>query len=56
MVRTISELVKFNLSDNYAGMTALIAGELYRHDGEWKFQAIGEGAHAAHINILGRAL
>jgi tellurium resistance protein TerD len=46
------ELVKFNLTDNYAGMTALITGEIYRHNGEWKFQAIGEGAHAAHINTL----
>ncbi|UHA74804.1 TerD family protein [Paenibacillus sp. 481] len=46
------ELIRFNLTDNYAGKTALIVGELYRHSGEWKFNAIGEGAHAAHINIL----
>lgn len=46
------ELIKFNLTDSYAGMTALITGEIYRHNGEWKFQAIGEGAHAAHISIL----
>ncbi|QQZ62951.1 TerD family protein [Paenibacillus sonchi] len=47
-----SELVKFNLTDNYTGFTALICGELYRHGEEWKFAAIGEGAHAAHINQL----
>jgi tellurium resistance protein TerD len=47
-----SELIKFNLSDNYTGFTALICGELYRQAGEWKFAAIGEGAHAAHINQL----
>lgn len=46
------ELVRFNLTDNYKGMTALITGEIYRHNGDWKFQAIGEGAHAAHINLL----
>lgn len=46
------ELVKFNLTDNYAGKTALICGELYRHNGEWKFTAIGEGTHSAHINQL----
>ncbi|MBP2000847.1 stress response protein SCP2 [Paenibacillus shirakamiensis] len=46
------ELCRFNLTDSYAGMTALIVGELYRNQGEWKFNAIGEGAHAAHINIL----
>ncbi|BBH22903.1 stress response protein SCP2 [Paenibacillus baekrokdamisoli] len=47
-----NELIKFNLSDNYAGKTALICGELYRHGGEWKFAAIGEGTQAAHINQL----
>ncbi|MBB3109743.1 stress response protein SCP2 [Paenibacillus phyllosphaerae] len=49
---TNQELVKFNLTDNYAGMTALITGEIYRHGGEWKFNAIGEGAHASHISVL----
>lgn len=46
------ELVRFNLSDDYSGKTALIVAEIYRHDGEWKFNAIGEGTHAAHINKL----
>ncbi|GJM70574.1 hypothetical protein HMSSN036_27900 [Paenibacillus macerans] len=46
------ELIRFNLTDSYAGMTALLVGEIYRHDGEWKFNALGEGAHAAHINDL----
>ncbi|WP_139992931.1 TerD family protein [Paenibacillus paridis] len=48
------ELIRFNLTDNYAGKTALVVGELYRHNGEWKFNAIGEGTHAAHIDILAR--
>lgn len=52
--RSSQELVRFNLSDSYAGMTALICGELYRHSGEWKFSAIGEGAHAVHIDELAR--
>lgn len=47
-----NELIRFNLSDNYTGFTALICGELYRQGGEWKFAAIGEGSHAAHINQL----
>ncbi|AKG33350.1 TerD family protein [Paenibacillus durus] len=46
------ELIRFNLTDNYAGRTALIVGEIYRHNGEWKFNAVGEGTHAAHINVL----
>jgi tellurium resistance protein TerD len=46
------ELVRFSLTDSYAGMTALVVAEIYRHGGEWKFNAIGEGMHAAHINHL----
>ncbi|HEU4962920.1 MAG TPA: TerD family protein [Bacilli bacterium] len=46
------ELVRFNLSDDYSGKTALIVAEIYRHNGEWKFNAIGEGDHAAHVDKL----
>ncbi|CAH1224296.1 MULTISPECIES: TerD family protein [unclassified Paenibacillus] len=52
--RGSEELVRFNLSESYAGKTALICGELYRHNGEWKFSAIGEGDHAVHIDELAR--
>ncbi len=31
------ELVTYNLRDNYSGRTSLIAAEIYREDGEWKF-------------------
>ncbi len=37
-----SELCRYNLSENYDGMTAMIFGEVYRHNGEWKFNAIGQ--------------
>ena len=36
------ELCKYNLSENYNGMTAMIFGELYRYGGAWKFNAIGQ--------------
>lgn len=36
------ELCKYNLSENYNGMTAMVFGEIYRHSGEWKFNAIGQ--------------
>ena len=39
------ELIRYNLSDNYSGKTALIVGEIYRHENEWKFAAIGEGTN-----------
>lgn len=37
------EMCKYNLSENYDGMTAMIFGELYRYNGEWKFNAVGQG-------------
>lgn len=38
-----NEMYKYNLTDDYSNMTALIFGEVYRHNGEWKFSAIGQG-------------
>ena len=40
--RNNQELCRYNLSENYDGMTAMIFGEAYRHNGEWKFNAIGQ--------------
>ena len=37
------EMCKYDLSEDYSDMTAMIFGEVYRHDGEWKFNAIGQG-------------
>ncbi len=37
------EIVRFDLSEDYSTETALIFGELYRHSGDWKFKAIGQG-------------
>ena len=41
--KTKQELCKYNLSDDYTGMTAMIFGEVYRYNGEWKFNAVGMG-------------
>lgn len=48
---TNKELCKYNLSDdmNYNNKTAMIFGELYRHNGEWKFSAIGEATNDSGI-------
>lgn len=37
------EIVRFDLSEDYSTETAMIFGEVYRHDTEWKFQAVGQG-------------
>ena len=44
-----SEICRYNLTDNYSGKTGLIFGELCREDGEWKFNAVGEGFQASYI-------
>lgn len=38
-----AEMLKYNLTDDYSGMTAMIFGEVYRHGNEWKFSAVGQG-------------
>lgn len=39
----VSEIARFDLSEDAAVETAMIFGELYRHNGEWKFKAVGQG-------------
>lgn len=51
---TNQEFARFNLSENYAGMTAMIFGELYRHNGEWKMNAIGQGTQDNSVSQLVR--
>ena len=46
------ELIHFNLSENYSGLTSLFAGEIYRHNGEWKFNAIGDGTKDTSISEI----
>lgn len=50
-----SELCKFNLTDNYAGQTSLIVGEIYRNANEWKFGAIGQGTNDGSLSDIIRA-
>lgn len=42
-----TELCRFNLTEDYSGMTGVVVGELYRRNGEWKFNAIGQGVQNA---------
>ena len=42
-----TEICRFNLSDNYNNMTGLVVGEIYRKNGEWKFNAIGQPVQEA---------
>lgn len=37
------ELIRYDLGEDFSIETAIVVGELYRHNGEWKFSAIGSG-------------
>ena len=37
------EIARYDLSEDASTETAMIFGELYNHNGEWKFKAIGSG-------------
>lgn len=45
------ELCRFNLSEKY-NTTGLVMARLYRHNGEWKFATIGEGADGQTISDM----
>jgi len=37
------ELSRYDLAEDASSETSMIFGELYRHSGEWKFRAVGQG-------------
>jgi tellurium resistance protein TerD len=49
---TGTELVRYDLSEDFSTETALIFGELYRHNGEWKFRAVGQGYAGGLLELL----
>lgn len=40
---TGEEILRYDLGEDFSIETAAVFGELYRHNGEWKFNAIGSG-------------
>ena len=40
---TGAEVVRYDLTEDYSIETAMVFGELYRHNNEWKFRAVGQG-------------
>lgn len=40
---TGTELVRYDLGEDFSVETAVVVADLYRHNGEWKFNAIGSG-------------
>ena len=43
MDRSGNELVSFMMTEYYNNVISMMIGELYQHNGTWKFNAIGNG-------------
>ena len=50
---TNQELIRYDLGEDFSIETAVVVGELYRKNGEWKFNAIGSG-FAGGLAALGK--
>ncbi|MCJ7856609.1 TerD family protein [Lachnospiraceae bacterium NSJ-143] len=52
--RNNAELCRYNLSESYNGMTAMIFGEVYRYNNEWKFNPIGQATADGNLGELAK--
>ena len=50
---TGEEIVRYDLSEDFSIETAIVVGELYRNNGEWKFNAIGSGFQGGLAALCG---
>lgn len=48
---TGEEVLRFDLSEDYSTETAMVFGEVYRHQGDWKFRAIGQGYSGGLLSL-----
>ena len=47
-----TEIVRYDLSEDFSMETAIVFGELYRRGAEWKFRAMGQGYTSGLGEIL----
>lgn len=47
------ELIRYDLGEDFSIETAVVVGELYKKDGEWKFNAIGSGFQGGLAALCG---
>ena len=50
---TGTELIRYDLAEDFSIETAVVVGELYRYNGEWKFNAIGSGFQGGLAALCG---
>lgn len=50
---TNEELIRYDLGEDFSIETAVVVGEIYRYNGEWKFNAIGSGFQGGLAALCG---
>ena len=50
---TDTELIRYDLGEDFSIETAVVVGELYRRNGGWKFNAIGSGFQGGLAALCG---
>ena len=50
---TGTEMIHYDLGEDFSIETAVVVGELYRYNGEWKFNAIGSGFQGGLAALCG---
>lgn len=50
---TGQELIRYDLGEDFSIETALVVGELYKNNNEWKFNAIGSGFQGGLAALCG---
>lgn len=50
---TGQELIRYDLGEDFSIETAVVVGEIYRYNGEWKFNAIGSGFQGGLAALCG---
>ncbi len=50
---TRTNMLKYDLGEDYSTFQGVVFGEIYRHDGEWKFGAVSNGFNGTINDVLG---
>lgn len=50
---TGTELIRYDLGEDFSIETAVVVGEMYKNNGEWKFNAIGSGFQGGLAALCG---
>lgn len=49
---TNEEIMRYDLGEDFSIETALVVGEIYRYNNEWKFNAIGSGFQGGLASLI----